>query len=317
MRTLPPRSASRSAGPGRPPRAARPSGPAPVSPAPATSGRCPPSRRPRAPASAAGRPARSRGSGARAGAAAGSGSTKCRSSHGLHGVTASPARGPGRRASIGSSHRGAGADKEATPYSGSSFPRRTRSTGCRPVRSSRPPRRSWAARVPGPLWAFPRRRSADARQRVADQHVDHPVAAEAGPASTRPGGSSRTSPTSAASAPAGTERSRGQRRIGLLGARRTRRACPRWRRRAGRCRGSRRRRPPRRRSGSRSSAMTTPTSAASAISLSTVATPPRVGVAHAVQARPAGVEQRRGQRPQRLRCRCGRRPRCRGPRGRA
>ena len=83
------------------------------------------------------------------------------------------------------------------------------------------------------------------------------------------------SPTSAASAPSGWDRNAASPRVPLP-ARRRRRTCPRWRRRADRCRATRRRHSPSARTGSRSSSSSTPRPQAWASSLHTVPTPPRV-----------------------------------------
>ena len=69
---------------------------------------------------------------------------------------------------------------------------------------------------------------------------------------------------------------RRQRRLGAPPAPRRRRACPRWPRTSGRCRGSPRRRPPPAPPARRPRARSSPTPEARASSLSTEATPPRV-----------------------------------------
>ena len=119
--------------------------------------------------------------------------------------------------------------------------------------------------------------SADPRQRVADQLVHHPPAAEARsrPAPC-PGGSvshladlGRLLAARHARAARRAPRRRAR-------ARRTRRACPRWRRTSGRCRAARRRPRPPGATGTSASRTSIATPEARASSLSTEATPPRV-----------------------------------------
>ena len=117
---------------------------------------------------------------------------------------------------------------------------------------------------------------ADAGQRVADEHVDDAGAAEGGREQHEAG---RVVPDRADDGGAGAERVR---RAARPAPRRPRSpsttppAGPRRPRTAGRCRGSRRRRSPRAAPGPRPRRATTATPAAVAISLRTVATPPRV-----------------------------------------
>ena len=109
-----------------------------------------------------------------------------------------------------------------------------------------------------------------------DEQVHHPPPPNAVSTSTIPGGSVFTSPISAACSQPGDRAQRGRAPRPPPRARRRRRACPRWPRTSGRCRGS----PPRRRppgcTGTSASRTTIATPEARASSLSTEATPPRV-----------------------------------------
>ncbi len=119
--------------------------------------------------------------------------------------------------------------------------------------------------------------------------------------STMPGGSVLTSPISAALLAARHRAQRGERRRRPPRARRRRRACPRWPRTSGRCRGSRPRRRPPGRPARRPRARASRRRDARASSLSTDATPPRVASRRQRSAGPGGVEQRVDRRPQRAR----------------
>ena len=88
------------------------------------------------------------------------------------------------------------------------------------------------------------RPSADAGERVADEHVHDPGAAEAGEQHHDPLGLGGDLADARGPGPERMAAQGGDGGIGLVGRARRRRPCPRWPRTAGRCRAGRRRRSP-------------------------------------------------------------------------